>query len=284
MVTIGVCVKDSERTIKEAIESIINQKFAKELIQLIIVDGCSRDKTLPIVAGLTAKAPIKVELYSDKSRGLSVARQIVVNRAKGKYIIFADADVRLFDDFVRAHVDFMEKNPHAGMAFGSPMLHEGTLVSKIWALRIYADCRYSGTGATIYRSEVLRQVGGFDLNIRGAAEDTDLISKIREKGWLILNNQKARFFHKNKENLLEFWIEQSWFGYGGHYVNHNNKNVAPLWESIPFRAFAYGFKIALKAYELTTEKKSFFIPAQMLLGNISWWFGFIKGHLDAYGH
>ena len=54
-------------------------------------------------------------------RGLVVARQLVVNKANGKHIIFADADVKLFDDFTKKHVSFVEENPNAGVAFGKPM-------------------------------------------------------------------------------------------------------------------------------------------------------------------
>jgi glycosyltransferase involved in cell wall biosynthesis len=283
-VTIGVCVKDAEETIKESINSIINQKYPTELIQVIIVDGCSKDKTLSIVASATLKTDMKVEIYSDKGRGLGTARQIVVDHAYDKYIIFVDADVKIFDDFVKNHAKFMEENPDVGVAFGRPMHQEGTLVSTVWDLHCYATGGFMGNDATIYRSEALRQAGGFDANIKGAAEDRDLIARIRAKGWLVSTNEKARFFHKCRENFKDFWDEQSWFGYGDHYINHKNKNMDPMWRKLPIGSFTYGLRMALKAYELTHRKTSFLIPLQMVLGNIAWWFGFIKGHMDSYGH
>jgi glycosyltransferase involved in cell wall biosynthesis len=199
-VTIGVCVKDSEKTIKESIDSIISQKYPTELIQVVIVDGCSRDKTMLIVASATAKTDMKVETCSDKSKGLGAARQIVVNNANGKYIIFADADVKIFDDLVKRHVEFMEENPNVGVAFGKPMLQEGTLVSTVWNLYCYALGGFLGNDATIYCPEAIKEVCGFDPKIKGAGEDIDLINKIRAKGWLISINEKARFFHKGREN------------------------------------------------------------------------------------
>jgi glycosyltransferase involved in cell wall biosynthesis len=283
-VAIGVCVKNSEKTIWESINSIINQKYPAELVQVIIVDGCSKDDTISIVTSETARTDMKVETYSDEGKGLGAARQIVVNNANGKYIIFADADVVLFDDFVENHVRFMEENPDIGVAFGRPMYQEGTLVSTIWNLRAYAGGGFIGNDATIYRSEALRQVGGFDANIKGAAEDTDLIARIQAKGWLISINERARFFHKFRETLRDFWDEQSWFGYGDHYVNHRNENVKPLWHRLPIASFPFELGLALKAYELTHRKISLLIPLQAILGNISWWFGFIKGHKDGYGH
>jgi glycosyltransferase involved in cell wall biosynthesis len=45
-ITVGVCAKNSERTIERAFEAMLNQKYPGERIQVIIVDGCSTDRTL----------------------------------------------------------------------------------------------------------------------------------------------------------------------------------------------------------------------------------------------
>ena len=283
-VTIGVCVKDSEKTIRESVESIINQKYPAELIQVIIVDGCSKDKTLSIINSATSKTCMIVETYSDKGEGLGTARQIVVNNAKGKYVIFVDGDVKLFSDFVRNHVKFMEENPGIGVAFGTPMLQEGTLIATVWDLSTYAAGGSIGTGAAIFRSEFLRQVGGFDTKIKGASEDRDLFVRFRLHGWQVSVNESARFFHKHRENLRSFWVEQSWFGYGDHYFNHKHGSIGTVWRKFPAGEFVYGLELASRAYERTHRKLSFLILPQMILGNIGWWAGFAKGHKDGYGH
>jgi glycosyltransferase involved in cell wall biosynthesis len=283
-VTIGVCVKNSEKTIKESIDSIISQKYPAELIQLIVVDGCSKDKTMSIVANTTAKTKVKVEIYSDEGRGLGVARQIVVNKANGKYIIFVDADVKLFDDFVKMHVKFMEENPNVGVGLGKPMLFQGgTLVLSVWNLYVYA-AHACGTDATIFRPEALRRVGGFDPNIKGACEDIDVLNRIQRKGFLVSLNEQARWLHKSRENLRDFLAERSWFGYGSHYVSHKPNHPHYTWRDNPIGYFRYGLRMAFKAYRLTHKKISFLIPIQMVLSNIFWWYGFYKGHLDGYGH
>ena len=282
--TIGVCVKDSEKTIKESIDSIISQKYPTELTQVVIVDGCSRDKTMSIVTSATAKTDMKVDTYSDKGKGLGAARQIVVNSANGQYIIFADADVKIFDDLVKKHVEFMEENPNIGVAFGKPILQEGPLVSTVHNLYCYALGGFLGNDATIYRAEAIKEVHGFDPKIKGAGEDIDLINRIRAKGWLIAINEKARFFHKGRENLRDYSTERIWFGYGGHYIYHKNRNGYPLWHRLPIGALKHGLKMALRAYRLTHRTISFLIPLQLFLGNIFGWVGFIKGHLDGYGH
>jgi len=279
--TIGVCVKNSEKTIKEAIDSIVSQKYSTALIQLIVVDGCSNDKTMSIIAKTTAKTSIKVETYSDRGGGLGLARQIVVDKANGKYIIFVDADVKLFNDFAKNQVQFMEDNPNIGIAYGKPMLQEGPLASSVWNLYQFT---LGNNAATIYRPEALRRVGGWDPNIKGAGEDSDLTDRIQTKGFLVSMNEQARFVHKNRENIRDLLAEQSWFGYGGHYLSHKRNHQYPTWRANPIGAFRYGLKTAFKAYRLTYKKISFLIPSQMVLNNISWWIGFYKAHFDGYGH
>jgi hypothetical protein len=77
--------------------------------------------------------------------------------------------------------------------------------------------------------------------------------------------------------------EQSWFGYGGHFFSHK-ANRHPTWRYSLIAAFGNGLKYASKAYRQTHSKISFLIPLRLVLANISWWFGFIKGHIDGYGH
>ena len=98
---------------------------------------------------------------------------------------------------------------------------EETLIATVWVLRAYAaGGKAAGNDASIYRSEALREVGGFDKKIKGAAEDVDLIVRFRLHGWQSSVNKSARFIHKRRANLRLFWVENSWMGYGDHYVYH----------------------------------------------------------------
>ena len=58
--------------------------------------------------------------------GLGVARQIVVDKACGKYIVWVDDDVTLPKDFVRKQVGYMEQNPHVGIAGARYIFKGGT--------------------------------------------------------------------------------------------------------------------------------------------------------------
>ena len=72
--------------IQRCLESILSQ--ACKLIEIIIVDDCSRDKSIEIARFIVAKysnAHVKI-LVHDKNGGLSAARNTGLRAAKGKYI------------------------------------------------------------------------------------------------------------------------------------------------------------------------------------------------------
>ena len=283
-VTIGLCVKNSGRTIKNAVNSIINQDFPKEDVRLVVVDGCSTDGTISIMKEVASKAQINVDFYTDEGKGLGAARQLAVNNAEGKYLIFVDGDVELFKDFVREQVKFMEQNPEVGISVGKYEFKEGPLISSVWNLFLCMGDNTVGGGSTIFRLKALRQAGGFDKKIKGAGEDLDLIERMQKNGWLLCSNKKARFLHNFRENLVDFWAEQTWFGYGEHLFSHKKSASYSLLNSLPIISFYLGLKIGSKAYRSTLRKISFLMPFQLFYAKTAWWLGFAKSHLDGYGH
>jgi glycosyltransferase involved in cell wall biosynthesis len=99
-VTIGIVVKNMENTILNAINSTFNQDYPHERIEIIVVDGYSIDKTVDILKLHLDINDIKYEIFFEKV-GLGYARQIVVNNAKGKYIIWLDGDMILSKEYVK---------------------------------------------------------------------------------------------------------------------------------------------------------------------------------------
>lgn len=281
-VTIGLCVKNNEKTVREAIDSIVNQDFPSEYMEIIIVDGGSQDRTMSIIADSVSKADAQVKMYSDEGKGLGVARQKVVDKAKGEYIVWIDGDVMVPKDFVRKQVDYMEQKPWVGVAPGKIEYTEGTFVATIQNLFQCTLKQMIGTDATIYRVESIRQVGGFDRNIKGADEDTDIILRIKAKGWSICINQKAKWYHHCRDTLRDLWDEHFWTGYGDHYICHKHKAFKLIRHQIPFLYFVVGLQHSLRAYELAHQKKAFLIPFLCFFKGIGWSFGFAKAHIDHY--
>lgn len=86
-VTVGLCVRNAETTIRQAIESILEQDFPCEFLELIVVDGNSENKTLLIIKESLVHSNMKIEIFRERER-LGSARQIVVNNASDDNIVW----------------------------------------------------------------------------------------------------------------------------------------------------------------------------------------------------
>jgi glycosyltransferase involved in cell wall biosynthesis len=289
-VTVGLCVKNSEGTIEETVKSIACQDFPHEEMEIIVVDGKSEDKTLSIIQNNLSTSDIQMKTYSDQGQGLGPARQIVVDNARGMYIIWIDGDVVLPQDYVKNQVKFMNQNPIVGAAQGKWGISETR--SFVAALENLGELDHKheernphtiGTIRGIYRVEAIEQAGGFDKCIKGAAEDTDLSFRIWKNGWLLAKSQ-VKLYHKFRDTWKDLWKEYSWWGYGDHYISHKYPELVTMWQHLPIVRATGGLLHAFTAYGLSHQKKSFILPLHHFFKASAWCFGFIKSNIEGYGH
>lgn len=93
--------------IQECLDSIIKQEISYTCEILLMDDGSSDDTLKKIEPYLL---DTRITLETQKNAGQSVARNKLINRAKGKYIMFLDADDILFDNSINALLDTAYKN------------------------------------------------------------------------------------------------------------------------------------------------------------------------------
>ena len=294
-------MRNCESLIRETANSILYQDFPHEYIEVIFVDDGSEDKTMTLILNFISKIDMQARVYSSKWMGLGAARQTIVDNAEGKYIIWVDGGMILSKDFVRRQVEFMEKNQDAGIAKGKyGVVNDRSIV---FFLKDVGDMMHflrdggsfkeigrktsklPGTGGSICRVEAIRQVGGFDRNIKGAGEDTDVAYRIRAAGWTIYVTD-ATFYKKRKETQKELWDHYLWYGYGLHYVLHKlgYKGIFSPHKMTPIAGFVEGLLYSSIAYKLTHRKTVFLLPMYYVYKRIALCIGFSKSHQDSYGH
>jgi biofilm PGA synthesis N-glycosyltransferase PgaC len=296
LITIGVCVRNSASTIREAIESIISQDYPHELMEVIFVNDGSKDDTLSIIKEYASKMDMEVKIFHHKWRGLGFSRNVVVNNASGKYIIWVDGDMILPKDHVSKQVKFMEKNPEIGIAkarYG--VLPNESLIgflencAFVAADHIYGarpTSRTLGTGGSIYRVEAIRQAGGFDVSLSGVGEDMEAENRVRKNGWLLYLASPAVFYEQRRKSWRFMWSENVWHGQGGYRVVCRDKRLISLYKMIPPAGFLAGVWYATVAYRILHRKIIFLLPIHYALKRTAWCLGFLKcqleGHKRAY--
>ncbi|MEM5866909.1 MAG: glycosyltransferase [Candidatus Aenigmatarchaeota archaeon] len=288
-VTVGTCVRNCQETIGKTLESIMEQDFPHELMEVIFVDDGSEDATLSIIKKYIPKMTMQVKVFHHEWMGLGPSRNVVVENASGEFIIWVDGDMVLPKDHVRKQVDFMEANPDVGVAkarYG--LIPDDNLVAMLENLPYIVtdydaskpESRYPGTGGSIYRVKAIRQVGGFDNCLKGVGEDQDAAYRIKEAGWQIKRSD-AYFFEMREQNWRDLWRKYYWYGYGNYYLYRKNKSIFKLCLMIPPAGFVIGLFYSFRGYKCIRKAIVFLLPLHYLFKKTAWFLGFLHAHFKA---
>lgn len=286
-VTIGVCVRNSQQFVREAISSILDQDFPHELMEVIFVDDGSEDETLSIINSYVPRMDIKVKVFHHEWKGLGPSRNVVVDNASGDYIIWVDGDMILPRDHVMKQVEFMNKNPKVGIAKARHgMMDQESVVAVLENVpfMVYdskdgsVNSKLPGTGGSIYRVEAIRQVSGFDSGMRGVGEDQDAAFRIREAGW-ILKRSSAIFYERRVQTWDGVWRKWFWYGFGDYDLYCKNRGVFSLFRMTPLAGFVNGFLYIADAYRLIRRKSVILLPFHFAFEMAAWCTGFVSGDI-----
>ncbi|MDR3063575.1 MAG: glycosyltransferase [Methanobrevibacter sp.] len=84
---------NNSKYLDESLTSLINQNFKE--FEIIVVNDGSTDNSLEITEKILSKTKISYKIISQKNQGVSAARNLGLNSANGKYILFLDSDDKI---------------------------------------------------------------------------------------------------------------------------------------------------------------------------------------------
>lgn len=93
--SIVIAIYNTEKYLKEAIESVINQSFPFRNVEIILVDDGSTDGSSEICREYVEKYPDNIKYVYQENQGQSSARNNGLKFAEGKYLNFLDSDDKL---------------------------------------------------------------------------------------------------------------------------------------------------------------------------------------------
>ena len=294
-VTIGVCIRNCESSIEEAFNSLLSQDYPHKLMELIFVDDGSEDNAHSIICELASKNNIPARIYHTVWGGIGGARNIVLANARGQYIVWVDGDMVLTKSYISNLVKLMDSDPDLGIGKGKQSLQPmgnylGILenyaraASKMIDYRINTDSSKAlGTGGTIYRVEMIKQVGTFDKALRGYGEDWDFELRVRAAGWLMCTIDVFFADYERKGTTWRSLWRRYWLrGYHTHHFLHKNKGLIKHAKMNPVVSFVAGFLQSRVLFRKTKQKIVFLLPFEFLFKTTAWYVGFLNSHLNAY--
>jgi len=98
-VSVIIPSRNEEKFIEKCIESFLTCDYPKELIEVIVVDGMSEDRTREIVTEISRRDD-RVLLVHNERKITPVALNLGVKASKGEYIFFSGAHSEMPSDYV----------------------------------------------------------------------------------------------------------------------------------------------------------------------------------------
>lgn len=175
-VTIVMPLWNRAGVVRRAIESVQAQTFVDW--ELIVVDDGSEDDGVAVVRDMAAADRRIVCVQADHG-GVSRARNLGIERARGRYIAFLDSDNAWRPEFLQVMVDQIDTHGW-GMAHAVLLGHQGeTTFYRAFegSLGHLLISNYIDLNVLVARTELVRTVGGFDTGLRRGV-DHDLVLKL----------------------------------------------------------------------------------------------------------
>ena len=205
-VSVVMPIRDGERWLAQAIESVLSQTFGD--FELLVIDDGSRDETPGIIAGL-AKRDARIRHVSQDSLGLVAALNSGLALASGEFIARLDADDVARPMRLATQVAAMDADQNL-VLLGS------------WADTIDPDGRVTGRltpehdenklravlartnpfvhSSIMMRTDVARRCGGYRAAFE-AAEDYDLWLRLSEQGGIAIMPQTLVAYRQHGTNV-----------------------------------------------------------------------------------
>lgn len=159
----------------EAIDSVLAQSF--EAFELILVDDGSTDETWDIIQSYRERDG-RVVAISKKNTGLADSLNIGIARARGAWIARLDQDDLCEPTRLKEQVNFVHKYPGVvllGTGFVEIDVHGRVIKKNVYpsghrklVRHLERSQRFFPHSSAFYRTDVVKQVGGYNLRIRRA--------------------------------------------------------------------------------------------------------------------
>jgi glycosyltransferase involved in cell wall biosynthesis len=171
--------------IEKAINSVLKQTYQD--FEIIVIDDGSTDNTEEVIRSFPDKRIKYIKKYK-KNRGISVARNVGIKIARGKYIALLDSDDEWLPEKLDKQVKVLQsESPEVGVVYSNLCYidENGKSMNKLLNRKkegyIYEDLlgrNYVGTPSTLLiRKECFHRVGLFD-DLLNAQEDWDMWIRI----------------------------------------------------------------------------------------------------------
>ena len=250
-ITLIVPAYNEEKTISRTLRHLQNFDYPKEKLDIIVVDDGSTDRTFEVASRFKGVAALK-----KTNGGKASALNYGLKFAKGELVACVDSDSQPKSDALIKAVPFFSQPNVAAVTSSIFVSDAKSLIERlqrieyimiVWARKLleYLDGVYCTPGPlSLYRADVLRDVGGFDE--KNLTEDIEIAWRLIHNGYKIKMAPQAEVYTAPQESFRKWWKQRLRWNIGGMQttVKYRRDLLRPNFGSlgmfiIPFFSLSY---------------------------------------------
>jgi glycosyltransferase involved in cell wall biosynthesis len=187
-VTVIICTYNRAHLLKRTLKSLARQTVATHHFEIIVVDDGSTDDTVLVCNSMREDLPNLKYISSAKNSGLAHARNLGMNSAKGKHILFTDDDCIVSNNWVERMNYYLAREHIVAGSIASSFSNYLTISENIGIFHAFMSDREAGCiefipGANMgFRLSILKDLRGFNPNSM-RSDDMEIILRARLKGY-----------------------------------------------------------------------------------------------------
>lgn len=195
-VSVLIAARNEEDNIGRTLDCLVAQSYPKDLLEVIVIDDHSTDRTAEIVRNYQHQGVRLLQL--DEGDKLNSYKKLAIAKAidmsSGDIIMTTDADCRMGADWVKTVVDYMDRGNFEMVSSPVAYHEEKSLFERLQTLEFLylIGLGASGIGNGVpttcnganlaYRKETFYRVGGFKgIDDLASGDDELLLHKVSEE-------------------------------------------------------------------------------------------------------
>jgi glucosyl-dolichyl phosphate glucuronosyltransferase len=232
LISVVVCTFNRVLLLERCLESLVNQSLSDQDFEVLIVDNLSTDQTPELIHRYRTHHPSLRSTVATQ-QGLSCARNVGWQTARGRYIAYIDDDAMAEPDWLTTMAQFIADYPEVAV-FGGP--YDAYTLSDLptWFPPEYGRLSFGDQihpiqlveewipgSNMVFRRNILEQFGGFDeaLGMKGTTtaymEEIDLLLKLNAQGIEILYVPTLKVRHLIADYKMSLgWLLKSLYAAG----------------------------------------------------------------------
>jgi cellulose synthase/poly-beta-1,6-N-acetylglucosamine synthase-like glycosyltransferase len=231
-VSVIVIARNEADNIEACLKSIAEQTYTKELVEILLVDDQSTDKTVEMAANLSIKQ-LKI-LQNNSLNGKKQLLSFAISVSEAELIICTDADCQVPKGWINQIVALYVEQDAKFIAAPVQFTYNKMLFQKFQALDFLGMMAITGAGIKgkylymcnganlAYPKAVFQEMGGFEgIDKKASGDDMLLMQKIALRypnKIYFLKNREAVILTKPAYTLSEFWQQRlRWASKSGDY-------------------------------------------------------------------